>query len=333
MKKILLAYDGGEPAKRALEQTIELATRFDAEVGVISVVPVPLRPHRGRPLGRPHGPRRGAPRGAKGRCVRPGSRPRCSSPAAMSPSTIERVADERGYDTIVIGTRGVSQPRQDAPGQRVGARRHPRPRHRRRRPLMRTPRPATTQPPCHPARVAAPDPGGSPRDARRPGHAPRPRAPPVAPRARRPADRRRPRARHPARHGAARGPGPQQGRGLHRATSATTWGCAGLLPPRVVDIDAPGRPGARARPAQGGRPRAVHRPGGAPGPQRDPVPPRARSSTSRSCCRSSTRRPSAGRARSSATSCRRPRGVWITPDDVRPRPRDPAQRRAATRSG
>ena len=38
MKKILLAYDGGEPAKRALEQTIELATRFEAQVGVVSVV-------------------------------------------------------------------------------------------------------------------------------------------------------------------------------------------------------------------------------------------------------------------------------------------------------
>ena len=33
MKKILLAYDGGEPARRALEQTIELATAFDAAVG------------------------------------------------------------------------------------------------------------------------------------------------------------------------------------------------------------------------------------------------------------------------------------------------------------
>ena len=40
MKKILLAYDGGEPAKRALDQTIELAVKFEAEVGVISVVPV-----------------------------------------------------------------------------------------------------------------------------------------------------------------------------------------------------------------------------------------------------------------------------------------------------
>ncbi len=40
MNKILLAYDGGEPAKRALDQTIELARKFGATVGVISVVPV-----------------------------------------------------------------------------------------------------------------------------------------------------------------------------------------------------------------------------------------------------------------------------------------------------
>ena len=44
MKKILLAYDGGEPARRALDQTVELAKLLGAEVGVISVVPV----HPGR---------------------------------------------------------------------------------------------------------------------------------------------------------------------------------------------------------------------------------------------------------------------------------------------
>ena len=44
MQKILLAYDGGEPAKRALDMTIELATKTGAHVGVISVVPV----HPGR---------------------------------------------------------------------------------------------------------------------------------------------------------------------------------------------------------------------------------------------------------------------------------------------
>ena len=39
MKKILLAYDGGEPARRALETAGELARAFHAPVSVVSVVP------------------------------------------------------------------------------------------------------------------------------------------------------------------------------------------------------------------------------------------------------------------------------------------------------
>ena len=44
MKNILVAYDGGQPAHRALETGIELAQRFDASLAVVSVVPV----HPGR---------------------------------------------------------------------------------------------------------------------------------------------------------------------------------------------------------------------------------------------------------------------------------------------
>ena len=105
MKKILLAYDGGEPAKRALEQTIELATRFDAEVGVISVVPARTGRAR-RPVGRPDRPRRGAPRGPQGP-ARGRHRGRAARARRRLARTIERIADERGYDTIVIGTRGL----------------------------------------------------------------------------------------------------------------------------------------------------------------------------------------------------------------------------------
>src|SRR5450830_138276 len=38
MKKILLAYDGGEPARRALETAGELARAFHAPLSVVSVV-------------------------------------------------------------------------------------------------------------------------------------------------------------------------------------------------------------------------------------------------------------------------------------------------------
>ena len=55
MKKILVAYDGGEPAHRAIEMAADLAHRFEAQVGVISVVPfhpgrVPIDPWDDRPV-------------------------------------------------------------------------------------------------------------------------------------------------------------------------------------------------------------------------------------------------------------------------------------------
>ena len=40
MKNILVAYDGGAPAHRALETGIELAKHFEASLAVVSVVPV-----------------------------------------------------------------------------------------------------------------------------------------------------------------------------------------------------------------------------------------------------------------------------------------------------
>jgi nucleotide-binding universal stress UspA family protein len=107
MNKILLAYDGGEPAKRALEQTIELARRFSASVGVVSVVPVrpgraPVDPWDDRTV---HAEELLEARkllreaGIEAELLEPGGDPA---------KTIERIADERGYDTIVIGTRGLS---------------------------------------------------------------------------------------------------------------------------------------------------------------------------------------------------------------------------------
>jgi nucleotide-binding universal stress UspA family protein len=106
MKKILLAYDGGEPAKRALDQTVELAKNFNASVGVISVVPVhpgraPIDPWDDRTV---HAEELLEARkllreaGIEAELLEPGGDPA---------KTIEHMADERGYDTIVIGTRGL----------------------------------------------------------------------------------------------------------------------------------------------------------------------------------------------------------------------------------
>jgi nucleotide-binding universal stress UspA family protein len=107
MHRILLAYDGGEPARKALEQTIELARRFSASVGVISVVPARSSGHavdtwddrtmhaeillEARRLLREVG--------IEAELLEPGGDPA---------RTIERVAAERGYDTIVVGTRGLA---------------------------------------------------------------------------------------------------------------------------------------------------------------------------------------------------------------------------------
>ena len=106
MKKILLAYDGGEPARRALEQTIRFAKTFNAEVGVISVVPTrpgraPIDPWDDRTV---HAEELLEARkllreaGIEAALIEPGGDPA---------KTIERIAEEREYDTIVIGSRGL----------------------------------------------------------------------------------------------------------------------------------------------------------------------------------------------------------------------------------
>ncbi len=46
MSRILLAYDGSDQARIALQRTTEFALKLGAEVGVVSVVP--FRPGPGR---------------------------------------------------------------------------------------------------------------------------------------------------------------------------------------------------------------------------------------------------------------------------------------------
>ena len=107
MKKILLAYDGGEASQRALGIAAELAKALSATVSVVSVVPT-------------HGGRLGMDpwddsevhakelveartllreRGVEAQLLEP-----IGEPAA----TIERIAREGEYDTIVLGSRGLN---------------------------------------------------------------------------------------------------------------------------------------------------------------------------------------------------------------------------------
>jgi nucleotide-binding universal stress UspA family protein len=106
MKNILVAYDGGVPARRALETGIELAKRFDAPLAVVSVVPV----HRGRAPMDPWDDRvvhdqQLAEAGAI--LASHGVVAEMIEPAGEPASTIERVAEMGRFDTIVVGSRGL----------------------------------------------------------------------------------------------------------------------------------------------------------------------------------------------------------------------------------
>ena len=107
MEKILLAYDGGEPAKRALQTTIEMSKKFGATVSVISVVPfhpgtrTPIDPwddssvHAKELLE------------AKKLLRENGIEADLLEPAGDPARTIERIAREGDFDTIVMGSRGL----------------------------------------------------------------------------------------------------------------------------------------------------------------------------------------------------------------------------------
>jgi nucleotide-binding universal stress UspA family protein len=107
MKKILLAFDGGEPAKKALETAVELAKKFDATLSVVSVVPV----HPGRAPVDPWDDREVHANElleARKMLRDQGIEAELIEPAGDPARTIERIARDGGFDTIVIGSRGLS---------------------------------------------------------------------------------------------------------------------------------------------------------------------------------------------------------------------------------
>lgn len=104
MKKILVAYDGGEPAKKALATAVELAKAFDAPMSVVSVVPV----HPGRAPIDPWDDRSVHAEElleARAMLLEHGIEAELLEPAGDPAKTIERIADDGGFDTIVIGSR------------------------------------------------------------------------------------------------------------------------------------------------------------------------------------------------------------------------------------
>lgn len=102
MKKILVAYDGHEAGQRALEMAARLALAFDGRVDVVSVVPEGF----GRVDGQAEEPAvEHARELVEARTVlrRRGIEAGLIEPAGDPAETIERLANERGYDTIVVG--------------------------------------------------------------------------------------------------------------------------------------------------------------------------------------------------------------------------------------
>ena len=109
MKKILLAYDGGEPARRALETAGQLTRAFHASLSVVSVVPEGAsRPPRdpsdeaclhAREL-----------QEAKRLLAEMGLEVELLEPSGDPARRIEQIAEEGGFDTIVLGCGGDHQP-------------------------------------------------------------------------------------------------------------------------------------------------------------------------------------------------------------------------------
>lgn len=106
MKNILVAYDGGEPAYRALETAADLAKRFDATLAVVSVVPY----HPGRSPIDPwdDGPVHAQQLAEAGEFLaRQGVVAEMIEPSGEPATAIERVAKMGHFDTIVVGSRGL----------------------------------------------------------------------------------------------------------------------------------------------------------------------------------------------------------------------------------
>lgn len=106
MKRILVAYDGGAPAQRALATGMELAKRFGASISVVSVIPS----HAGRiPIeawddGAVHATQL---QEAREILAENGLEAELLEPSGDPARAIERVVESGGFDTVVLGSRGL----------------------------------------------------------------------------------------------------------------------------------------------------------------------------------------------------------------------------------
>jgi nucleotide-binding universal stress UspA family protein len=114
MKRILVAYDDTDSARRALDRAAELAKAFGAEVIVTSVAPLLVgSPRAGGPIDPTDSPQRHAEELETARALlRERGIEADVAPATGDPAgAIAMVADERNADLVVVGTRepGVAE--------------------------------------------------------------------------------------------------------------------------------------------------------------------------------------------------------------------------------
>lgn len=105
MKKILLAYDGGEPARRALETAAELARAFHAPLSVVSVVPEAAGCQVGDPWEDASAHARELQE-AKRLLAELGLEVELLEPSGDPARRIVQIAEEGAFDTIVLGSGG-----------------------------------------------------------------------------------------------------------------------------------------------------------------------------------------------------------------------------------
>ncbi len=104
--KMLLAYDGGEPAKRALDRAVELAKATGSTIDVVSVVPqLHSRSLSGAPDDREVHARQ--LQEAKTLLDAEGLTCELLEPDGDVAETIEQVAEDGAYDMVVVGSRGL----------------------------------------------------------------------------------------------------------------------------------------------------------------------------------------------------------------------------------
>jgi nucleotide-binding universal stress UspA family protein len=106
MKRILVAYDGGEPARRALDAAVSLAKQHDAFVSVVSVIPyhpgrAPMDPWDDEPV------HAGELEEARGILAQQGIEAELLEPIGDPARTIERIARDGGFDVVIVGSRGL----------------------------------------------------------------------------------------------------------------------------------------------------------------------------------------------------------------------------------